>query len=156
VAVTEGRGVTFARGFVAGAVAAGVKHAGTTRLDVALIASTADHCHAAAVFTTNQVIAAPCVVTRKHVGKGHLRGIVVNSGNANACTGPQGERDAIAMADAAAAALGVDPYRIAVANIALSAARRTVVALATSGANVVDTSASTNAIATIAGRPNAS
>jgi hypothetical protein len=38
VAVTGGRGVTFARGFVAGAVAAGVKHPGTTRLDVALIA----------------------------------------------------------------------------------------------------------------------
>jgi glutamate N-acetyltransferase/amino-acid N-acetyltransferase len=116
VAVSEGQGVTFARGFVAGAVAAGVKHAGTTRLDVALIASTAEHCHAAGVFTTNQVIAAPCVVTKKHAGKGHLRGIVVNSGNANACTGPQGERDAIAMADAAAAALGVDPHQIAVAS----------------------------------------
>jgi glutamate N-acetyltransferase/amino-acid N-acetyltransferase len=116
VAVSEGQGVTFARGFVSGAVAAGVKHAGTTRLDVALIASTAEHCHAAGVFTTNQVIAAPCVVTKKHAGKGHLRGIVVNSGNANACTGPQGERDAIAMADAAAAALGVDPHQIAVAS----------------------------------------
>jgi glutamate N-acetyltransferase / amino-acid N-acetyltransferase len=119
VAVTDGpagRGVTFARGFVAGAVAAGVKQAGTTRPDVALIASTAEHCHAAGVFTTNQVIAAPCVVTRKHLAKGHLRGIVVNSGNANACTGPQGERDAVAMATAAAAVLGVDPHEIAVAS----------------------------------------
>ena len=60
-----GRGVTFAKGFVAGAVAGGVKHEGTTRLDVALIASTAEHCHAAGVFTTNQVIAAPCVVTTR-------------------------------------------------------------------------------------------
>jgi glutamate N-acetyltransferase/amino-acid N-acetyltransferase len=116
VAVTAGQGVTFPRGFVAGAVAAGVKHAGTERLDVALIASTAEHCHAAAVFTTNQVIAAPCVVTRKHVAKGHLRGIVVNSGNANACTGPRGEQDAVAMATKAAAALRVDPYQVAVAS----------------------------------------
>jgi glutamate N-acetyltransferase/amino-acid N-acetyltransferase len=116
VAVSTGQGVTFARGFVAGAVAAGVKPAGTARLDVAVIASTAEHCHAAGVFTTNQVIAAPCVVTKKHVGRGHLRGIVVNSGNANACTGPQGERDAVAMAAAAGQLLRVDPYDVAVAS----------------------------------------
>jgi glutamate N-acetyltransferase/amino-acid N-acetyltransferase len=116
VAVTAGQGITFARGFVAGAVAAGVKHEGTTRLDVAVIASTAEHCHAAGVFTMNQVIAAPCVITKKHVGRGHLRGIVVNSGNANACTGPQGERDAVAMANAAGELLGVDPHDVAVAS----------------------------------------
>lgn len=111
-----GQGVTFARGFVAGAVAAGVKREGTTRLDVAVIASTAEHCHAAGVFTTNQVIAAPCVISRKHLGKGHLRAIVVNSGNANACTGPQGERDAVAMATAGAELLHVDPHDMAVAS----------------------------------------
>jgi len=116
MAVTGGQGVTFARGFVAGAVAAGVKHEGTTRLDVAVIASTAEHCHAAGVFTTNQVIAAPCVVTKKHVARGHLRGIVVNSGNANACTGPQGERDAVAMANAAGELLHVDPHDVAIAS----------------------------------------
>ncbi|HTJ61086.1 MAG TPA: bifunctional glutamate N-acetyltransferase/amino-acid acetyltransferase ArgJ [Candidatus Saccharimonadales bacterium] len=116
MAVTGGQGVTFARGFVAGAVAAGVKHAGTSRLDVAVIASTAEHCHAAGVFTTNQVIAAPCVVTKKHVARGHLRGIVVNSGNANACTGPQGERDAVAMANAAGELLHVDPHDVAIAS----------------------------------------
>ena len=114
--MSEGQGVTFARGFVAGAVAAGVKHEGASRLDVALIASIAEHCHAAGVFTTNQVIAAPCVVTRKHVSKGHLRGIVVNSGNANACTGPQGEHDAIAMATAAAELVHVEPHDMAVAS----------------------------------------
>ncbi|HEV2249739.1 MAG TPA: bifunctional glutamate N-acetyltransferase/amino-acid acetyltransferase ArgJ [Candidatus Limnocylindria bacterium] len=114
--MSAGRGVTYARGFVAGAVAAGVKHAGTTRLDVAVVASTAEHCHAAGVFTTNQVIAAPCVITRKHLETGHLRGIVVNSGNANACTGPQGERDAVAMAAAGGALLGVDPHEVAVAS----------------------------------------
>ena len=116
MAVTEGQGVTFARGFVAGAVAAGVKQEGATRLDVAVIASTAEHCHAAGIFTTNQVIAAPCVVTRTRLGNGHLRGIVVNSGNANACTGPQGERDADAMAAAAGQLLHVDPQHVAVAS----------------------------------------
>jgi glutamate N-acetyltransferase/amino-acid N-acetyltransferase len=116
MAMSAGQGVTYARGFVAGAVAAGVKHEGTARLDVAVIASTAEHCHAAGVFTTNQVIAAPCVITRKHLAKGHLRGIVVNSGNANACTGPQGERDAVAMAEAAGKLLQVDPHALAVAS----------------------------------------
>ena len=116
MAMTEGQGVTFARGFVAGAVAAGVKQAGATRLDLAVIASTAQHCHAAGIFTTNQVIAAPCLVTRTHLGNGHLRAIVVNSGNANACTGPQGERDAIAMATAAGQLLQIDPNDVAVAS----------------------------------------
>ena len=116
MAVTEGQGVTFARGFIAGAAAAGVKQEGATRLDVAVIASTAEHCHAAGIFTTNQVIAAPCLVTRAHLGNGHLRAIVVNSGNANACTGPQGERDAIAMAAAAGQLLQIDPHDVAVAS----------------------------------------
>ena len=115
MAVSAARGVTFARGFTAGAAAAGVKEAGSERLDVALVASAAP-CTAAGVFTTNQVIAAPCVVTRQHVARGPLRAIVANSGNANACTGSQGERDAIAMAAAAAAVLGVSPYEVAVAS----------------------------------------
>jgi glutamate N-acetyltransferase/amino-acid N-acetyltransferase len=113
--VTEGRGVTFAHGFRAGAAKAGVKYGRPERLDVALIVSERP-CAAAAVFTTNQVIAAPCVVTRRHVERGALRAIVVNSGNANACTGEQGERDAIAMAEAAAAVVQCTPYEVAVAS----------------------------------------
>src|SRR2546426_914665 len=115
LAMTGGRGVTYAHGFRAGAAKAGVKHGRPERLDVALIASERP-CVSAAVFTTNQVIAAPCVVTRRHVERGPLRAIVVNSGNANACTGEQGERDAIAMAEAAAAVLGCSPYEVAVAS----------------------------------------
>ena len=102
-------------GFTAGAAMAGVKDGVPRRLDVALIASDRP-CAAAGLFTTNQVIAAPCVVTRRHLERGKLRGIVINSGNANACTGPQGERDAVAMAEAAAAKLGCDPHEIAVAS----------------------------------------
>ncbi len=102
-------------GFTAGAAAAGVKDGTPSRLDVALIVSDRP-CAAAGVFTTNQVIAAPCIVTRSHLERGNLRAIVVNSGNANACTGEQGERDAVAMAQAAADAVGCSPYDVAVAS----------------------------------------
>jgi glutamate N-acetyltransferase / amino-acid N-acetyltransferase len=102
-------------GFTAGAASAGVKDGTPRRTDVALIVSDSP-CAAAGVFTTNQVIAAPCVVTRRHLETGRLRAIVVNSGNANACTGEQGERDAVAMAQAAAARIGCDPHEVAVAS----------------------------------------
>ena len=102
-------------GFTAGSAAAGVKDGTPKRTDVALIVSDRI-CAAAGVFTTNQVIAAPCVVTRRHLEQGHLRAIVVNSGNANACTGEQGERHAVMMARAAAQRIGCDPYEVAVAS----------------------------------------
>ncbi len=111
----SGRGITFAAGFTAGATAAGVKTGKADRLDVALLVADRP-CVAAAVFTRNQVIAAPCVVTKRHLASGSLRGAVVNSGNANACTGDQGERDAAAMAAAAAKASGARPDEIAVAS----------------------------------------
>ena len=102
-------------GFTVGVASAGVKDGTRRRTDVALIVSDRD-CAAAGVFTTNEVIAAPCVVTRKHLEHGRLRAIVVNSGNANACTGEQGERNAIAMAQAAADKIGCDPHEVAVAS----------------------------------------
>ena len=102
-------------GFTMGVASAGVKDGTPTRTDVALIVSDRT-CAAAGVFTTNQVIAAPCVVTRRHLEQGHLRAIVVNSGNANACTGEQGEHDAVMMARAAAQRIGCDPYEVAVAS----------------------------------------
>src|SRR5215203_6270271 len=61
---------------------------------------------AAAVFTTNKVFAAPVKVGRAHVKSGQLRGVVVNAGNANACTGKQGERDALRMCELAAHVAG--------------------------------------------------
>jgi glutamate N-acetyltransferase / amino-acid N-acetyltransferase len=102
-------------GFTVGVASAGVKDGTPRRTDVALIVSDRP-CAAAGVFTTNEVIAAPCVVTRKHLERGRLRAIVVNSGNANACTGEEGERNAIAMAEAAAAKIGCDPHEVAVAS----------------------------------------
>ena len=111
----SGRGVTFARGFTAGAASAGVKYGRPERLDVAIIASDRP-CASAGVLTRNQVIAAPCLLTRRHLERGAIRAIVANSGNANACTGEQGERDALAMARAAAARLGVAVEEVAVAS----------------------------------------
>ncbi|HZL34786.1 MAG TPA: bifunctional glutamate N-acetyltransferase/amino-acid acetyltransferase ArgJ [Tepidisphaeraceae bacterium] len=61
---------------------------------------------AAAVFTTNKVFAAPVKVGREHIADGRLRAVVVNSGNANACTGRQGEKDAHRMCEIAADAVG--------------------------------------------------
>jgi glutamate N-acetyltransferase / amino-acid N-acetyltransferase len=115
VSTETGRGVTFAAGFTAGAVGVGVKDERNKRLDVALLVADRP-CAAAGVFTTNQVIAAPCVVTKRHVAGGTLRAVVVNSGNANACTGDQGERDAVAMAAAAARRVGARTEEVAVAS----------------------------------------
>jgi glutamate N-acetyltransferase/amino-acid N-acetyltransferase len=102
-------------GFAAGAAKAGVKTGVAERLDVGLVVSDRP-CSAAGVFTTNQVIAAPCVITRAHVERGTLRGIVANSGIANACTGPQGDRAASEMARAAARAIGCQLHEVGVAS----------------------------------------
>ncbi len=93
------------RGFRAAGVAAGIKASG--RADVGLLVADAP-ATAAAVFTTNRVVAAPVIVGREHVAAGKLRAIVMNSGNANACTGKQGMKDARRMCQLAADALGCD------------------------------------------------
>jgi glutamate N-acetyltransferase/amino-acid N-acetyltransferase len=72
----------------------------------------AERASAAAVFTTNRVVAAPVVIGRKHVARGKLRGAVVNAGNANACTGARGHRDAIRMCKLSAKLIGCDPHEI--------------------------------------------
>ena len=102
-------------GFRAGAVMAGVKTGRPERLDVGLIVSDRP-CAGAGVFTTNQVIAAPCVLTRRHLDNGVLQAIAANSGIANACTGEAGDADALAMAEAAATAAGCAVEDVAVAS----------------------------------------
>ena len=80
-------------GFKFAGVACGIKK---RKKDLALIVSERP-ATAAALFTTNQVQAAPVVVGRERVKKGKLQAVVVNSGNANACTGARGLRDAESM-----------------------------------------------------------
>lgn len=111
-AYVEG-GVLAARGFLGAGVSAGLKRSG--KRDVAVIAGQ-ERCAAAAVFTRNAMAAAPVIVSREHAADGYARAIVVNAGNANACTGDQGVADARAMAEAAAAALGCDARDVLVAS----------------------------------------
>jgi len=95
-------------GFRAGGVHAGLKK---RKADVGLLVC--DRlASAAAVFTTNRVFAAPVKIGREHIAGGRLRGVVVNSGNANACTGKQGERDALRMCELAAEAIGCEAQQI--------------------------------------------
>jgi glutamate N-acetyltransferase/amino-acid N-acetyltransferase len=95
----KGGGVTSAQGFQAAGVACGIKPKGEK--DLALIVSDVP-AEVAAVFTTNLVKAAPVKVSMLHARNGRVRGVVVNSGCANACTGVGGIADAKAMIDYAA------------------------------------------------------
>lgn len=108
-------GLCAARGFQAGAAAAGVKQAGTTRLDCALIVSDRP-CQMAGVFTTNRVFAAPVRYCREIRERGHARAFLVNSGNANACTGDQGYADTLAMASRAGELLSIPAEEICVSS----------------------------------------
>lgn len=99
-------GVTAARGYRAGAISCGIKNPDVTRLDLMLLVSDVPTV-TDAVFTTNKVRAACVRVSQQHIRDGDIRAIIANSGNANACTGPQGIQDAKAMCKATAEALGV-------------------------------------------------
>lgn len=100
-------------GFRASGVAAGIKPSGSP--DLALIVSDLP-ASAAAVFTTNRVVAAPVLVSRSHLEDGLARAIVVNAGSANACTGEQGLRDAQRMAELTAELLELAPADVLVAS----------------------------------------
>jgi len=109
-------GVTSPQGFRAGAVAVGVKKL-SEKPDVAVLVCDVEAA-AAAVFTQNKVCAAPVTVSREHLAKasGRIRGVVANSGNANACTGKQGMADAREMAGVAAASLSCPARQFLVAS----------------------------------------
>lgn len=102
-----------APGFRAAGVACGLKGDGET--DLALLTCDAEEVSSAALLTRNAAAAAPVRVCRDQSDLDSLRAAVVNSGNANAATGEQGYRDALAMRDAAASSLGLDPSAVAVA-----------------------------------------
>ena len=106
-------GISAPEGFLCHAVSAGIKDPAKPRLDLGLIYSTAP-CVTAATFTTNKVKAAPVRVCQAHLKSNDIRAIIVNSGNANACTGPRGIQDAKAMAVATALALDLNPTQVMV------------------------------------------
>jgi glutamate N-acetyltransferase/amino-acid N-acetyltransferase len=95
--------VTAPLGFRAAGVAAGLKQSGDP--DVAVVLNDGPSRAAAAVFTSNRVQAAPVTWTRQVVSGGRVRAVVLNSGGANACTGPLGFQDTHATAEHLAAAI---------------------------------------------------
>jgi glutamate N-acetyltransferase/amino-acid N-acetyltransferase len=113
-------GITAPRGFRAAGVACGLKRppeSGPAPLDLALIAA-GEPVAAAGMFTTNLAAAAPIIVSRDHLRKtgGLARAIVINSGCANACTGPAGLAAAHEMAAAAAAGVGCSRDHVLIAS----------------------------------------
>jgi glutamate N-acetyltransferase/amino-acid N-acetyltransferase len=108
-------GVSAPAGFRSAGVACGIKKTGA--LDLAFIVSD-QLASAAAVFTTNKAQAAPVLVSRARLraSSGRARVVAINSGCANACTGPDGLATAEAMADAAARAAGAGPAEVLVAS----------------------------------------
>jgi glutamate N-acetyltransferase/amino-acid N-acetyltransferase len=107
-------GVTTPKGFIAGAVHVGVR-TDWTKLDVALLHSDAP-CVAAATYTSNQLKAAPLVVTMEHLKNGKAQAVVANAGCANCATGRVGWDNAVKMAQMAGAKLGIDPHDVIVAS----------------------------------------
>lgn len=112
--IVEEGSVTSPIGFSAGGLHCGLKK--TDRHDLGAIVCEVPAA-AAAVYTTNVFQAAPIKVTRESINRsGKLRAVIVNSGNANACTGAQGEADAYAMRNAFADKIGVAHEEVAVAS----------------------------------------
>ena len=122
-------GVTAAKGFTAGGVRCGVKQ-GLADGNQPVVSSMADYlsgkkdlamilsekeCVAAATYTLNRVKAAPLYITMEHLEDGVCRGVIANSGNANACA-PEGHENAKRMCEAAAKATGLKPSDFVVAS----------------------------------------
>ncbi|MGJ6981252.1 bifunctional glutamate N-acetyltransferase/amino-acid acetyltransferase ArgJ [Aestuariimicrobium soli] len=116
-----GAGVTHPRGFSAAGVTAGLKPSG--RPDLALVVNHGPATAAAAVFTTNRVVAAPVVWSREAVADGRLDAVVLNSGGANACTGAGGYADSRATAEHVATALGLEATHVGVCSTGLIGVR---------------------------------
>ena len=115
--------MTYARGFRAGTAACGIK-AFTTgassipsgQKDDLCVIHSAFPCDTGGVFTTNKVKSASVVIDRLHLQRNRVQALTINSGNANACTGAQGFRDALLMAKLSADRLDLDPDQVLVSS----------------------------------------
>ena len=120
--LVRAKGVTAPAGFRAAGITAGIKKSGAP--DLALVFSEGPDYAAAGVFTRNQIKAAPVLWTSQVLTTGRLRAVLLNSGGANACTGPPGFTDTHACAEAVAAALSdwgteTGPIEVAVCSTGL-------------------------------------
>ncbi|MGW6009642.1 bifunctional glutamate N-acetyltransferase/amino-acid acetyltransferase ArgJ [Streptomyces sp. NPDC055210] len=109
--------VTAAKGFTAAGIAAGIKENGNP--DLALVVNNGPRLAAAGVFTSNRVKAAPVLWSEQVLKGGRLTAVVLNSGGANACTGPKGFQDTHATAEKVADVLGQNAAEVAVASTGL-------------------------------------
>lgn len=110
-------GVSLPAGFRGSGVGAGIKASGGT--DLALIVNDGPHFAAAAVFTSNRIQAAPVTWSRQVLADGRVDAVVLNSGGANACTGPRGFIDAHHMAEKTAAVLDCSAADVVVCSTGL-------------------------------------
>jgi glutamate N-acetyltransferase/amino-acid N-acetyltransferase len=115
--------VTYARGFRAGTAACGIKAftAGASAIpsgqrDDLCVVHSAYPCDTGGVFTTNKVKSASVVIDQLHLQRNRVQALTINSGNANACTGAQGFRDALLMAKLSADRLDLDPDQVLVSS----------------------------------------
>ena len=109
--------VTSASGFRAAGVTAGIKASG--KPDVALVVNDGPLAVAAAVFTANRFAAAPVIWTRQVVADGEVRAVFLNSGGANACTGPEGFGDTHRTAEYVASALVATGFEVGPGDVAV-------------------------------------
>ena len=105
------------KGFVSGAVAAGLKSSGA--LDLTIIQNLGPSNFASAVFTSNKVVAAPVIWSRQVLSGSAVSAVILNSGGANACTGPQGFADTHKSAELVAKKLEISASEVAVCSTGL-------------------------------------
>ncbi|MFF5976176.1 bifunctional glutamate N-acetyltransferase/amino-acid acetyltransferase ArgJ [Streptomyces sp. NPDC012769] len=110
--------VTAAKGFTAAGIAAGIKENGNP--DLALVVNTGPRRAAAGVFTSNRVKAAPVLWSQQVLADGELTAVVLNSGGANACTGPKGFQDTHATAEKVAEVLSAQGTVIGAGEVAVA------------------------------------
>ncbi|WP_406056715.1 bifunctional glutamate N-acetyltransferase/amino-acid acetyltransferase ArgJ [Streptomyces sp. NBC_01077] len=110
--------VTAAKGFTAAGIAAGIKQNGNP--DLALVVNTGPRRAAAGVFTSNRVKAAPVVWSQQVLADGELTAVVLNSGGANACTGPRGFQDTHATAEKVAEVLSAKGTDVGAGEVAVA------------------------------------
>ena len=112
--------VTFAQGFSAAGVAAGIS-AVEGKKDLALVVNNGPLDAAAGVFTSNRFCAAPVQWSRNIVSDGHVKAVILNSGGANACTGKPGYEQSKATAEKVAGLIGAKAEDVAVCSLVSSA-----------------------------------
>lgn len=105
--------ITSPKGFLAAGISCGVKKSGNQDLGLIVCPTSAK---AAAVFTTNKIVSAAVTVSQQHVKTRSISAVVVNSGNANACTGQIGIKNAIKMCAQTAKEIDADPENILIAS----------------------------------------